>query len=144
MTSKASFHEDFARQEQVRGGSDRSFGLVFTVVFAGFGLWPLRHGITPRWWSIALAATFLIAALTRPAVLRPLNRLWTHLGLLLGRLINPLVTGFLFFFVFTPMGLIMRLFGYDPLRLRRDTGGSSYWIERRPPGPDPGTMPNQF
>ncbi|MDP6390627.1 MAG: SxtJ family membrane protein [Alphaproteobacteria bacterium] len=144
MTDRDSMHEDLARHHAVETSSDRSFGLVFAAVFAVIGLWPLVDGGAPRWWAIGVAAAVAAAAALRPAVLAPLNRLWTRFGLLLHRIVNPLVMGLLFFLVVTPTGLLMRLFGKDLLRLRRDAAAASYWIERDPPGPAPDTMKNQF
>jgi hypothetical protein len=79
-----------------------------------------------------------------PAALAPLNRVWTRFGLLLHRIVSPVVLGVMFFVVVTPMGLIMRALGKDPLRLRFDRDARSYWIDRRPPGPAPDTLNNQF
>jgi predicted membrane metal-binding protein len=127
--------------------SDRSFGNVFAVVFAIIGLWPVLFGDTARgarWWSLAIAAAFLAVALIRPEVLAPLNRLWTKFGLLLNRIVSPLVMGLLFFLVITPFALVMRLTGKDLLRLKRDPEAESYWIPREPPGPSPETIKNQY
>ncbi len=137
-------HEDLRREEAVQGSSDRAFGVVFTVVFAVIGFWPLIGAAEPRWWALAVAGLFLVAALVRPVLLAPLNRLWLRFGLLLHRVVNPIVMGFLFFAVVTPVGLLMRMTGKDPLRLRPDPRAKSYWIAREPPGPAPETMKNQF
>ncbi|MBI3471788.1 MAG: hypothetical protein HY013_10570 [Candidatus Solibacter usitatus] len=137
-------HEDFSRKEAVKGSSDRSFGLVFTAFFGIYGLWPLWKGGAPRLWSLALSGAFLALALIAPAVLHPLNLLWTKLGLLLARITNPIVTGLMFYVIFTPAALAMRLMGKDLLRLRPDPDADSYWIPRQPPGPPPETMRNQF
>lgn len=137
-------HEDLGRSQAVKTSSDRSFGLVFTGFFALVGAWPLVHGMAPRWWALALAALFLAVALARPALLAPLNRIWTRFGLLLHKVVNPIVMGVMFFLVVTPTGLLMRLAGKDPMRLKRDPQAASYWIERAPPGPAPETMKQQF
>ena len=139
-----SAHEDFSRRLIVKRTSDRTFGLVFVVVFAVIGLWPLIGGLDPRWWALAIAAAFAAAAILAPRVLAPANRLWHEIGVWLQRVVNPLILGLVFYLGVTPTGLIMRLFGKDPLRLKREPDAESYWIERRPPGPPPGTMPNQF
>lgn len=125
-------------------GSDRSFGIVFCVVFAVIGLYPLLGGGDVRLWSLGLAAAFLLAALVRPGLLAPLNRWWLKFGLLLGRIVSPLAMGLVFFLVMTPTGLIMRMLGKDLLRLRLEPAAESYWIERSPPGPAPETMTHQF
>ncbi len=140
MTGK--FHEDYARR--IEAGSDKSFGVVFAVVFAIIGVFPLWGGGSPAYWAFGLSAVFLALALARPATLTPLNRLWHLLGLGLGKVVNPLVLGFLFFVTITPLALIMRMMGKDPLRLRFDPGAESYWIERTPSGPEPETMNRQF
>ena len=137
-------HESFERRGDVKGGSERSFGLVFAVVFVVISVWPLWDGLSPRWWGFAVALTFAGVAIFAPAVLQPLNRLWTRLGGLLHRVVSPVILAMIFYLVITPFGVVMRLAGKDPLRLQRQPGASSYWIERRPPGPAPETMKNQF
>lgn len=137
-------HEKFGHGDEIKGGSDRSFGIVFAVVFAIIGLWPVMNGGAPRWWGLAIAAVFLMLALAAPTTLAPLNRLWFKFGLLLAKVVNPVVMGILFFLMFVPAGLVMRLLGKDPLRRRFDPEQKSYWIERHPPGPPPDTMKNQF
>ncbi len=137
-------HESFDRDEAVRGSSDRNFGLVFAVVFAVIGLLPGAFGRPVRTWSIVAAALFLVVAVTAPSILAPLNKLWLKLGLLLHRVVSPIVLGIMFFLVITPMGLLMKVFGKDPLRLRFDRGASTYWIAREPPGPPPDSFSDQF
>jgi hypothetical protein len=139
-----SAHEDLSRREEMRASSDRVFGLVSVVLLAAIALGPVRKGLPPRWWAAALSAAFLIAAFVRPSLLHPLNRLWFRLALLLNKVINPILTGLLFYLVFTPMALLFRLTGRDPLRLHFDSDAKSYWLLRRPPGPPPETMVNQF
>jgi Saxitoxin biosynthesis operon protein SxtJ len=136
--------EDLKREEDVEIGSDRSFGIVFFVVFLIIGLWPLmKHG-TVRWWALAIAAAFLVIALVVPKILAPLNRVWMKFGLLLAAIISPIFLGILFYLVFMPMGLLIRLFGKDPLKLQLDREARSYWVDRDPPGPPPGSITNQF
>jgi hypothetical protein len=137
-------HEDLSRDQHVEGSSDRSFGLVFVVVFFTIAAWPLLHGETPRWWAFGVAAVFALVAVMRPTLLAGLNRLWVKLGVLLGKLVSPIALGILFYGVFFPVGVAMRLAGKDPLRLRRDADAASYWIPRKPPGPPPDSMTNQF
>jgi hypothetical protein len=95
-------------------------------------------------WALGIAAAFFLAALLMPAVLAPLNRLWFKFGMLLHRVVSPLVMGMLFYVVVTPIGLLMRLFGKRPLNLEFETAETSYWILRQPPGPAPETIKNQF
>lgn len=137
-------HEYFGGAEKVQGSSDRAFGVVFTVLFALMGLAPVISARPPRIWSLAIAGALLAVALVRPRLLAPFNRLWFMVGLLLHRIISPLILGLLFYCFFTPMASILRLLKKDLLRLRWEAGATSYWIERRPPGPAPETMRNQF
>ena len=137
-------HEDFSRLEEQQGSSDRSFGFVFALFFLALALWPAVHRGVPRWWALAVSVVFLLLALARPSVLSPLNRMWTRLARALNKIVNPVVTAALFYLVFTPVGVLMRLTGADPLRLRFDKGAKTYWIEKQPPGPPPETMARQF
>ena len=138
-------HEDFSsRHDDIKPSSNKSFGLVIAAFFAIVALWPLLHAERVRWWALGVAAAFAIAALLWPAALAPLNTLWTRLGLLLYKVVSPVVLGLLFFVTVTPIALIMRVLGKDPLRLRRDPNAASYWLERTPPGPSPESMKNQF
>ena len=137
-------HEDLSRDQKIEGSSDRVFGLVFAGLFLVIGCWPLFNALGPRWWALAVAAAFAVIALLRPALLGGLNRLWTRLGLLLGKVVSPIALGVLFYGVLTPIGALMRLTGKDPLRLKRDHHAVSYWIPREPPGPPPDSMTNQF
>ena len=144
MSDRISIHEDFGRQREVKGSSDRMFGLVFTAFFLLVAFAPLRSHHAIRWWALVTAIPILFVALVSPAWLHPFNRVWTKLGLILGRVVSPIVLGLLFFVVVTPTGFLVRLLGKDPLRLTSDPESNSYWIERRPPGPKPETMEKQF
>jgi hypothetical protein len=137
-------HEDFSRQEEVKPSSDRSFGLVVASFFLIVGFWPLLRAQPIRWWALAVAAVFALLALLWTAALAPLNRLWVKLGALLYKVVSPVVMALLFYVTVTPIALLMRLLGKDPLRLRRDPDAASYWIDRTPPGPSPESMKNQF
>lgn len=137
-------HENLQRIEHIEGSSDRSFGAVFTIVFLIIAAWPLFHGAEPRWWAGGIAAAFALTAMLRPTLLAGLNRLWLKFGLLLGKIVSPVALGILFYAVFAPIGLLMRLMGKDPLRLQLEPGSKSYWIQRNPPGPPPDSMTNQF
>lgn len=137
-------HERLVHDEPVKGSSDRTFGLVFTALFLIIGALPLLKGGAPRLWSFGVAAMILILALAVPRALAPFNRLWTKLGLLLSAVVSPLVMGLLFYVVVMPIGALMRARGKEPLQLRLKRDVKSYWIERKPPGPAPETMKNQF
>ncbi len=140
---REALHEDLARGGVPQGGSDRAFGVVFALIFAGLGTWFAASGRGA--WPVAayaLAATFGLAAWLAPRRLAPLNRLWTRFGLMIHAVVSPLVLALLFYGVITPTGLIMRALGKDPLGLAYDREAKSYWIKRQPPAPD--TMRNQF
>lgn len=123
---------------------ERSFGIVFAVVFLLVGSWPMLAGELPRWWALALAGAFLLAGLALPRILRPLNSVWLRFGLLLHRITSPIILAMLFYLTVLPTGLVMRALGKDLLRLRFDRNARSYWIERSPPGPEPESLRNQF
>jgi len=137
-------HEDLTRDQQVEGSSDRSFGLVFAGVFLIVACWPLFYRELPRWWALGVSVVFAVIAVWKPALLAGLNRLWIKLGLLLGKVVSPVALGILFYCVVAPIGVLVRLTGKDPLRLKLDSGATSYWIPRKPPGPPPDSMINQF
>jgi hypothetical protein len=139
-----STHEDFQRKAPPETGSNRSFGIVFFVVFLIVATAPLLSAEPVRYWSLGLAFLCLLVSFVRPALLAPFNKLWGRLGYILSKIVNPLVLGLMFFGVITPTGIIMRLAGKDILRLRLDKTAKSYWIDRTPPGPAPESMKNQF
>jgi len=114
---------------EVEMGSPRSFGIVFAAFFAIIALFPLTGEGDIRWWALIVAAGFLGCALVVPNILRPLNRLWFWFGLLLHRIVSPIIMGILFFLTVTPVGLIMRLRRRDPLNQEFDPDARSYWIE---------------
>lgn len=124
--------------------SDRSFGLVFAAFFLIIALLPLLHGHDIRLWAAVVSFAFGAVSLTAPAILAPLNRLWTRFGVLLHRTVSPVALGVMYYGVITPTGLLMRLSGKDSLRLRIDKSASSYWIDRRPPGPAPDSLKFPF
>lgn len=124
--------------------SNRSFGFVFTAFFAIIGLLPLLHGGEVRIWSLVISTLFLLVTTFVDQALAPLNQVWMKFGALLHSIVSPIALGILFFLVVTPIGLLMRIFGKDPLRLRFDKSVTTYWITRTPPGPDPESLNNQF
>ena len=137
-------HEDFTRQIEHAGPSDRSFALTFSVVFALLSLAPLLHRRPVRLWASGVAAAFLILAIARPSVLHGANRAWMRLGALMSRVVSPIVMGLMFYLIITPMAFALRLFGADLLRLEFDRKNPTYWIDRVPPGPSPESMSQQF
>jgi hypothetical protein len=124
-------------------GSDRSFGFVFAAFFAAVAAYRVFKGLHSAWLFVALAVAFAAAALIAPRLMRPLNVLWFRLGLLLNRIVSPLVLAVAFFGVIVPLAWIARLCGKDGLHLRR-TDAQSYWQHRNPPGPTGESMTKQF
>lgn len=136
--------EHSRHQQAIEGSSDRVFGLLFAALFAGVGLWPLLRGGELRLWSLLLGGVFLVLALALPRALSWLNRSWMKFGLLLNRIVSPLAIGVVYYFALVPTALLMRLFGKLPLQLKYDRQAASYWIARKPAGPDPKSMNDQF
>lgn len=137
-------HERTSDAEEVVIGSERSFGIVFAVVFAIIGLFPLIHGGAVRPWALAVGAVFLGAAYLAPGILAPLNRVWFRFGLFLHKIVNPLTLGILFFLVITPTAYVARLFGAKFLALGLDPQAETYWQTRSQPMADPDSYKNQF
>jgi len=125
-------------------GTERSFGVVFSIVFTIIGTLPFIRGGELRLWSLLVAAVFLGLGLLAPGILRPLNILWFKFGLLLGRIIAPIVISLLFFIAITPTALVMRLLRKDLLSLKIDQKAKSYWIDRSKTDNPMGSMKNQF
>ena len=121
--------------------SNRNFGLVFFVFFLIIGLWPLLGTNEIRYWSIFFSIIFFLLGITNSKLLNPLNKIWFNFGMLLGKMISPLVMGIIFFLVVTPIGVIMRVFGKDILSLKYNKKNKSYWIEKNGPK---SKMKNQF
>jgi len=130
--------------EEVKVSSDRSFGIVFTLVFLAVGVWVGSGGSSKGWPFFVSAALFLVIAISRPSILGPLNRTWAKFGLLLGEVFNPLLLGVVFFLVVTPIAILLKLWGKDSLRLKPKPDLKSYWIGRSPVGPKFGSMTKQF
>ena len=126
--------------EDVKISSNRSFGIVFFIVFLIIAIYPLINNADLRIWSLIISIIFLILGLINSKFLTPLNKLWFKFGLLLGRLISPIIMGIIFFFVVTPIGLILRIFGKDVLNLKKNNS-KSYWIKKNGPI---SKMKNQF
>jgi hypothetical protein len=140
----ANTHEDLQRADSVSAGSDRSFGIVFTVFCAMVALVRFWLGHGAFWGWLVAAAVFATFALVYSRALRPLNILWFRFGMLLHHIMSPLILGIMFYVVFTPIGWWMRLAGKRPLNLSFDAAAESYWIHRKPPAPQPGSFDRQF
>ena len=126
--------------DEIKRSSNRSFGIVFFIVFLLIALYPLTYNGEIRIWSTIVSLIFLILGLLNSKILFPLNKLWFKFGILLGRLISPLIMGIIFFLLVTPIGLVMRLLGKDVLNLKYNKN-KSYWIEKNGPK---SKMKNQF
>ena len=127
--------------DKIKISSNRSFGLLFFVVFLIVSLWPLTHEGSIRIWSVIVSAVFLILGLINSRLLTPLNVLWFKLGMTLGAIISPIVMGIIFFLVVAPIGLILRIMGKDLLNKKYNKKKKTYWIKRDVPI---GTMKRQF
>ena len=128
----------------VKMGSERGFGIVFAIVFLIIALFPLLGDGGVRLWSVGVAAVFGGLAFVAPKFLAPLNRLWFRFGMLLSRIVSPIVMGILFFVTVTPTGLIMRARGKDLLRQKLDPDAETYWIEVDPEMAAQSSMKKQF
>nr|NJM01001.1 hypothetical protein [Desulfobacula sp.] len=128
----------------VKDSSNQTFGFVFAAFFFFLFFLPLLHEDEIHWWLLGVAVVLLIISLTIPDLLAPFNRIWLQLGLLLHNITTPIIMGVLFFGVVTPMALIMRVLGKNPLALTYNLIADSYWILRDPPGPVSESMKNQF
>jgi hypothetical protein len=143
MSQPVTAHDRFPDDDEVIESSPRSFGFLFAVVFSIIGVLPLWNGRPMRIWSLVTASVFFLVALVGPAALAPMSRLWQQVGLLLHRLVNPVVMAVLFYVVITPFGVAMRLFGRGlSTQLSRDRAATTYWRSRTQ-SPS-ATMRNQF
>ena len=115
---------------QIKISSNRNFGLVFFIVFLIVSLWPLTRGEPIRIWLVIISMVFLILGLMNSKLLTPLNKLWFKFGMILGAIVAPIVMGFIFFLVVTPIGLVMRIMGKDLLNKKYDKKKNTYWINR--------------
>tara|TARA_B100000212_G_C27099574_1_gene415785 strand:- start:18 stop:401 length:384 start_codon:yes stop_codon:yes gene_type:complete len=126
--------------DDVKISSNRSFGIVFFIVFLLIALYPLINTGEFRLWSLIISFIFLILGILNSKILTPLNKLWFKFGIFLGKIVSPIIMGIIFFFVVTPTGVLMRIFGKDLLNLKYNNN-KSYWIEKTGPK---SKMKNQF
>jgi len=126
--------------DDIKIGSNRSFGIVFFVVFLIIATYPLINGDELRLWSLIISIVFLFLGLVNSKILNPLNKLWFKFGIFLGKIISPLVMGIIFFLIVTPIGLLMRLLNKDLLNLKFNNN-NTYWIEKTEPK---SKMKNQY
>lgn len=137
-------HETSSEETSTLGSSDRVLGLVFSLAFAILAVFPGLHGKPIRVWALVVGSGFLISALLVPSILHPLNLLWMQFGLLISKVTNPLITGLMFYGVFTPAALVARALGKVALHLKSDPDAKTYWVSKHPPGPPAESMRNQF
>tara|TARA_Y100000768_G_C23429420_1_gene429813 strand:- start:59 stop:448 length:390 start_codon:yes stop_codon:yes gene_type:complete len=128
------------KNTEIKISSNKSFGIVFFIVFLLIAIYPLINNGGLRIWSFIISIIFLVLGLTNSKVLTPLNKLWFKFGLLLGRIVSPVIMFIIFFLVVTPIAFIMRIIGKDLLNLRFNKS-KSYWIEKNGPK---GNMSKQF
>ena len=121
--------------------SNKSFGILFFIVFFLIGIWPLFNGEVLRIWPIPIALIFLVLGLINSKILTPLNLIWVKFGELLGKIIAPIVMALVYFLVLTPISLILRLIKKDILKLKILKKTESYWIKREK---KIGSMKKQF
>ena len=126
---------------KIKGGTERSFGLVFAAVFTIIGFYPLWYNENIHLWACIIAFIFLFFGIFFPKILIVPNKLWFKLGLLLGAIVAPIVMGMIFFLTVTPIGIIMRLFGKDVINQKIKKNAKSYWIKRNK---SVSSMKNQF
>ena len=126
--------------DKIKIGSNRSFGIVFFILFLLIALYPMINSEGIRMWSIIVSLIFLVLGLLDSKILTPLNKIWFKFGMLLGIIISPLIMGIIFFLVVTPIGLIMRILGKDLVNLKYNNN-KTYWIEKTGPK---SKMKNQF
>ena len=117
------------QKSKIKISSNRSFGLVFFIVFAIYSFWPVMYQDSIRIWSLIISLLFLFLGLINSKVLAPLNRLWAKFGILLGSFIAPVIMGFVFFIVVTPIGILMKIFNKDLLNKKYSKEKETYWIK---------------
>ncbi len=126
--------------DDIKISSNKSFGIVFFVVFLLIAIYPLTNGGDIRIWSGIISFIFLVLGLLNSSILTPLNKIWFKFGMILGKIISPVIMAIIFFLVVTPTGLIMRILRKDILNLKYNQN-KSYWIEKEGPK---SKMKNQF
>ena len=119
-------------EQQIKVSSNKSFGIVFFIVFLIIALYPMIKDGDIRLWSLILSLIFLILGLINSIILTPLNRLWFKFGIFLGKIVSPIILGIIFFLVVTPTGILLRLFGRDVINLKYNKN-NSYWIKKTGP-----------
>ena len=129
------------KQNKIKIGSNRSFGIVFFVVFLIISIWPLLDEKELRYWALIVSIIFLILGILKSNILTPLNKVWFKFGIFLGAIVSPIVMGMIYFLVVTPIGIFMRFLGKDLLKTSKVKNVSTYWIKR---DKQKSTMKKQF
>ena len=122
-------------------GSNKSFGILFFIVFILIGIWPLFNAEVLRVWPIPIALIFLVLGITNSKILTPINLIWIKFGELLGKIIAPIVMALIYFIILTPISLLLRLIKKDILKIKILKKTDSYWIKREK---KIGSMKKQF
>jgi len=139
--------EEHQGTHEIESSSDRSFGLTVGGILAlieAYRLWSSGMIDTLGIVLLCVAGPLLVLGLIYPPILAPLNKAWTKLGLVMFKVVNPIVMFAVYVITIVPIGLLLRLSGKDPLRMKLEPEAKSYWIERDPAGPSPESMKNQF
>ena len=139
-----STHETLVRDEAIEPGSDRSFGLIVGGILSAIGLYQFFTGSTLYLWFLGPGVLLAVLGLVLPSILHPLNIAWMKLGLLLGRIVTPIVMFLVYLISVVPIGILLRIFGKDLLSLKKGDDKQTYWVERTPPGPSPESLKDQF
>ena len=142
VVSTDGWHESLRAEDSTRLPSNRAFGFTLSGALFILGMWTLWRQGSAAIFELGGSAVFLAATVLRPRLLAPLNRVWSVFGAVLQRIASPIVMAILYYGVVTPIGLLLRVFGGDPLRLRIDPKLASYWIPRSGNGTT--SMKNQF
>jgi hypothetical protein len=114
----------------MKRSSEKSFGILFSIVFFLIATWPLLEGNTIRFWALSISFIFFVLAYLKQELLKPLNVGWIKLGESLGKIVAPVVMALIYFFILTPLSLIIRIFGKDLLKIKFSKD-NSYWIKRK-------------
>ena len=117
------------KNQKIKIGSTKSFGIVFSIVFLVIAFWPMLNGNEINYWLLTISIVFLILGLINSKILTPLNKIWFKFGILLGNVIAPIVMSIIFFLIVTPTSIIMKILGKDLLNLKKNNN-NSYWIEK--------------
>ena len=115
--------------DDIKLGSNKSFGIVFFVFFLIISFYPLINGDNIRIWALVISGLFLFLGLINSKILNPLNRIWFKFGILLGKIVSPIIMGLIFFLVVTPIGILMRIIKKNFLNLKFDDS-KSYWVKK--------------